>query len=267
MDPERFRGKKAVVVGGSTRKGIGRSTAVRFLKEGMEHVFLVADRAEELQATAREIDGQEGRVTPVVADVSRTADCVRIVETAIRQGGRLDVLVNNVAAWTEESFLDMKEESWDRVVGVILKSSFLLGQQAARVMKEQGGGVILYTSSVSALGASKLFSHYAAAKAGVNNLVRNMAIELAPYRIRVNGVCPGPLNTQQSVDVCGEETMKKFREHFPLVPLGERLGEPDEIAATFAFLASDDASYITGQNIVVDGGLTAHAYSVPEGSE
>ena len=131
-------------------------------------------------------------------------------------------------------------------------------------MKEQGHGVILYTSSISALGASKLFSHYSAAKAGLSNLVRNMAIELAPYNIRVNSVCPGPLDTQQSADICGEATMREFRKHFPLVPFGERLGQPEEIAAAFAFLASDDASYITGQNLVVDGGLTAHTYSLPE---
>ena len=117
MDPERFRGKNALIVGGSTRKGIGRSTAVRFLREGLDQVFLVADRPEELEETAREIAEQEGQVTPIVADVSITADCTRVVETAVKAYGCLDILVNNVAAWTEEPFLEMKEESWDRVVG------------------------------------------------------------------------------------------------------------------------------------------------------
>ena len=178
--------------------------------------------------------------------------------------GKLDILVSNAAAWSEEPFLDMAEASWDRVIAVNLKASFLLGQRAARAMKERGGGVILYTASISSLGASQLFAHYGVSKAGIVNLVQNMAIELAPANIRVNCVSPGPANTQQSLDIVGEERMAEFRSRFPLVPLGERLVEPEEIAAAMAFLASEDASFITGQNLIVDGGLTAHAYSIPE---
>jgi NAD(P)-dependent dehydrogenase (short-subunit alcohol dehydrogenase family) len=150
------------------------------------------------------------------------------------------------------------------VLAVNLTASFLLGQGAARVMKDQGGGVILYTASISSLGASVGFTHYGVAKAGIVNLVQNMAIELAPYRIRVNCISPGPTDTQQSVDIVGADTMEKFRKDFPVVPLERRLGRPEEMAAAFTFLASDDASYITGHNLVVDGGLTAHAYSIPE---
>lgn len=265
MDTERFKGKNALITGGGS--GVGRATAHRFVQEGAEHVFLVDLREERLAKVAGEVVALGGKATTIQADVGLSADCRRIIETAVNEDGHLDILVSNAAAWTEESFLEMKEESWDRVLNVILKASFLLGQETARAMVERGTrGVILYTSSISCLGASKLFSHYAVGKAGMANLVKNMAIELAPYGIRVNCVSPGPLNTQQSVDIVGEERMVEFRKRFPLVPLGGRLGEPEEVAATFAFLASDDASYITGANLVIDGGLTAHAYSIPEGS-
>ena len=124
--------------------------------------------------------------------------------------------------------------------------------------------MILYTTSVSSLGGSPEFSHYNAAKAGTANLVKTMALELARYGIRVNCVSPGPSDTQQSVDLVGEKTMAKFRENFPVVPMG-RLGKAEEMAAAFSYLASDEAAYATGVNLVLDGGLTAHAYSVPEG--
>jgi 3-oxoacyl-[acyl-carrier protein] reductase len=159
----------------------------------------------------------------------------------------------------------MKDESWQRVIAVNLNASFVVGQRAARAMLAHGnGGVILFTASVSSLGASPDFAHYSAAKAATANLVTTMAIELAPHKIRVNCVSPGPADTQQSIDIVGEEQMDKWRrEGFPVVPLG-RLAAARDIAAAFSYLASDDAAYVTGINLVVDGGLTAHAYSIPE---
>ena len=151
------------------------------------------------------------------------------------------------------------------MIAVNLTASFAVGQRAARAMVETGrGGVILFTASISSLGGSPEFSHYNAAKAGIANLVKTMSLELVKHGIRVNCVSPGPSDTQQSVDLVGEELMEKWRrEGFPVVPMG-RLGKPEDMAAAFSFLASDDAAYITGVNLVVDGGLTAHAYSVPE---
>jgi NAD(P)-dependent dehydrogenase (short-subunit alcohol dehydrogenase family) len=177
----------------------------------------------------------------------------------------LDVVVSNAAAWTQEPFLELKDESWQRVIAVNLTASFVVGQRAARAMVASGrGGVILYTASISSLGGSPAFSHYNAAKAGTANLVRTMALELVGHGIRVNCISPGPSDTQQSVDLVGAELMEKWRsEGFPVVPM-KRLGKAEEMAAAFSFLASDDAAYITGVNLVVDGGLTAHAYSVPE---
>ena len=159
----------------------------------------------------------------------------------------------------------MKDESWLKVIGVDLTASFVVGQRAARAMVEQGtGGVILFTASISSLGGATSFVHYGAAKAGTANLVKTMALELVKYGIRVNCISPGPSDTQQSVDLVGQELMDKWRrEGFPVVPMG-RLGSPEDMAAAFSFLASDDAAYITGVNLVVDGGLTAHTYKVPE---
>jgi NAD(P)-dependent dehydrogenase (short-subunit alcohol dehydrogenase family) len=158
----------------------------------------------------------------------------------------------------------MKQESWAKVIAVDLTASFVIGQSAARVMVDQEtGGVILFTASISALGGSPLFAHYCAAKAGTVCLMKTMAIELVGQGIRVNAISPGPSDTQQSVDLVGEEAMKNFRESFPIVPMG-RLGYASDMAAAFSYLASDDAAYITGVNLVIDGGLTAHAYSVPE---
>lgn len=265
MTMKRLSGKNAIITGGGS--GFGRATALRFVQEGAAHIFLVDRKPERLETVAGEIVAIGGRATSILADVGIAEDCARIIDTAVQADGKLDILVSNAAAWTEEAFLDMKKESWDRVLAVNLTASFLLGQGAARVMKEHGGGVILYTSSISSLGASEFFTHYGVTKAGMVNLMQNMAIELADYNIRVNCVSPGPADTQQSTDIVGEETMEKFRKHFPVVPLGKRLARADEIAAAYAFLASDDASYITGHNLVVDGGLTAHSYSIPPASE
>jgi 3-oxoacyl-[acyl-carrier protein] reductase len=263
MDSERHRGKVVLVTGGGS--GMGRETALRFAREGAERIYLVdhfADRLDRVAAELRELGVHAG---PIEAELAEVAECDRAVREAYEDAGRLDVVISNAAAWTEEPFLELKDESWQKVIAVILTASFVVGQRAARAMVEQGnGGSILYTASISALGASPLFAAYSAAKAGVVNLVKCMAIELVGHGIRVNSISPGPTDTQQSVDLVGEEQMQRWREEgFPVVPIG-RLGYASDMAAAFSFLASEDAAYITGVNLVIDGGLTAHAYSVPE---
>jgi NAD(P)-dependent dehydrogenase (short-subunit alcohol dehydrogenase family) len=131
-------------------------------------------------------------------------------------------------------------------------------------MKETGGGVILFTSSISSLGHGRGFTAYGVAKAGLVALAKAIAVECAPYNIRANCVAPGPADTQQSVDLAGEELMDKWRaEGFPVVPMN-RLATDDDIAGAFLYLASDDAKYVSGINLIVDGGLTAQVYDVPE---
>jgi 3-oxoacyl-[acyl-carrier protein] reductase len=227
---------------------------------------MVDRNSDALPAVVEEVSAVgSAQVIGVNGDVSIDADCERFVATAVEQFGRLDVLVSNAPAHTSAPFLELQRDDWDILMGVMLRASFVLGQLAARAMVDRGnGGSILYTASVSALGASKQYAHYGAAKAGIVNLTQTMAIELVDYGIRVNSVSPGPLDTPQSRDVLGsDEAMERARAHWPLVPMG-RLGKPEEIAAAFAYLASDDAAYVTGQNLIVDGGLRAHSYSIPE---
>ena len=261
MDKERHAGKAVLITGGGS--GIGRATALRFAREGAARIYIVDHFPDRVDAVAAEIEAEGAQPGKIVAELSDVADCDRAVSEAQEDAGRLDVVVSNAAAWTQEPFLEMRDESWLKVISVNLTASFVIGQRAARFMVEDGGGVILYTTSISSLGGSPEFSHYNAAKAGTANLVKTMSLELAGTGVRVNCVSPGPSDTQQSVDLVGEELMEKWRsEGFPVVPMG-RLGGADEMAAAFSFLASDDAAYITGVNLVVDGGLTAHAYSVP----
>lgn len=263
MDRERHAGKTVFITGGGS--GIGRATALRFAQEGARRIAIVdhfADRLDRVSAELRELGAEP---TAIEAELAQIDECARAVQTALDKAGPFDVVVSNAAAWTEEPFLELKDESWLRVIAVNLTASFVIGQRAARAMVDAGrGGVILYTASVSSVGGSPEFSHYGAAKAGTANLVKTMALELAPHGIRVNCISPGPSDTQQSVDLVGEETMAKFRESFPVVPMG-RLGKAEEMAAAFAYLASEDAAYISGVNLVLDGGLTAYAYTVPEG--
>jgi NAD(P)-dependent dehydrogenase (short-subunit alcohol dehydrogenase family) len=257
-------GKVVFVTGGGS--GIGRETALRFAREGAERVYIVDHFRDRLDRVTEELHAIGTVAGPIVAELDRIEECERAVAAAVEDAGRIDVAVSNAAAWTREPFLELKDESWLKVIAVDLTASFAIGQRAARAMVAGGrGGVILFTASVSSLGGSAEFSHYNAAKAGTANLAQTMAIELAPFGIRVNCISPGPADTQQSVDLVGEEVMKQLREHYPLAPLG-RLGRPEDMAAAFSFLASDDGAYITGVNLVVDGGLTApaYAYSDPE---
>src|SRR5262245_15891354 len=137
MAEGRLVGKNAIITGGGS--GFGRATAHRFTKEGVSHVFLVDKRPERLEKVQKEIADMGGRATSIQAELSLADDCARIIETAKKADGRIDILVSNAAAWTEEPFLEMKKESWDKVLAVNLTASFLLGQGAARVMKDQGG--------------------------------------------------------------------------------------------------------------------------------
>jgi NAD(P)-dependent dehydrogenase (short-subunit alcohol dehydrogenase family) len=259
----RHLGKVVFITGGGS--GIGRATALRFASEGAERVYLVDHFEDRLGGVASEIAALGCSPVPIVAELEEMAECDRAVQSAFDEAGRLDVVVSNAAAWSQEPFLELHDDSWRRIIAVNLTASFVIGQRAARAMVQAGrGGVILFTASVSSLGGSPGFSHYNAAKAGIANLVKTMALELVEHGIRVNCISPGPSDTQQSVDLVGEELMQTWRrEGFPVVPMG-RLGSPEDMAAAFSFLASDDAAYITGVNLVVDGGLTAHAYSVPE---
>lgn len=263
MSCRRLEGRSALITGAAS--GVGRATALRFAAEGASQLCLFDLNAANLETVAAEVAEQGAKTIAYPGDVTSREQCQEAVDRTVAAAGRLDILVSNAPAHSAKPFLDMELEEWDRVIAVMLRASFVLGQLAARAMISDGqGGSILYTASVSAMGASVEYAHYGAAKAGIVNLAKTMALELVAQGVRVNTVSPGPLDTPQSLAVLGsEEALARARESWPLVPMN-RLGKPEEIAAAFAYLASDDAAYITGHNLVVDGGLTAHAYSIPE---
>jgi NAD(P)-dependent dehydrogenase (short-subunit alcohol dehydrogenase family) len=178
--------------------------------------------------------------------------------------GHLDSVVSNHAILVPPTpFLEGSDEDWAREMDVNLTSHYLIARTAARAMAEAGrGGSIAFTASINAVGASRNCAGYSVAKAGLVALMRVMALELAAFGIRVNCVSPGPADTQRSVDLVGEATMERLRRSFPSVPLN-RLASAEDVAEAFLYLASDAAAYVTGHNLLVDGGITTAIYEVP----
>jgi NAD(P)-dependent dehydrogenase (short-subunit alcohol dehydrogenase family) len=258
----RFEGKNVFVTGAGS--GFGRRTAERFAEEGAANIYLVDYQQERLDAVLPIIAEHGANPVPINTDLGNAENCVAAVEQALEIDGRLDILISNAAAWVDVPFVDMTFEQWRRVLSVNLDAYFALSLRAANAMKETGGGVILFTSSISSLGHGRGFTAYCVAKAGLVSLAKAIAVECAPYGIRCNCVSPGPADTQQSVDLAGEDLMEKWRrDGFPVVPMN-RLASTDDIAGAFLYLASDDAKYVSGANLVVDGALTAQVYDVPE---
>jgi NAD(P)-dependent dehydrogenase (short-subunit alcohol dehydrogenase family) len=257
----RFTGKNVIVTGAG--RGIGRAIAERFTREGAA-VMAVGRTREPLEETA-ELCGNDA--WPYTADVGLADEVQGAVDAAMERWSRVDVLVNNAGIDDETPFLEIEEENWDAVVRTNLKGPFLMSQRVARAMARLGGGVILHNASIDALGGDGPFASYNAAKAALLGLNRTMALELARDGIRVNCVSPGFTHTDMTERAVGPKLMEYLTTSFERVPM-RRLVKPDEVAAAFAFLASDDASGITGQNVVVDCGLTSNWYileTLPEG--
>jgi glucose 1-dehydrogenase len=251
----RLTDRVAIVTGAA--RGIGLAIAQRFADEGA--TVIMADVA---AATLADAAAAVPGATAVVADVSCTADVARVVEAAAAHTGRIDILVNNAGITHACDFLDLAEADFDRVLGVNLKSMFLCGQAVARHMVARGvRGAVVNLSSVNAVLAIANQVPYTVSKGGVNQLTKVMALALAPHGIRVNGIGPGTIATEMArAAVLGSEEGR--RRILSRTPLG-RLGEPEEVAAIAAFLASDDASYLTGQTIYPDGGRLGLNYTVP----
>ena len=242
---------KGVIVTGAGR-GIGRAIAERFASEGSD-VMCIGRTREPLEETVELCGG--GVAHP--ADVTRADDVDAMVAAALERWERIDVLVNNAGIDDETPFLEIEEANWDAVVATNLKGPFLASQRVARAMAERGGGVILHNASIDASGGDGPFASYNAAKAGLLGLNRTMALELAEHGIRVNAVSPGFTHTDMTERAVGPKMMEYLNGNFARVPM-RRLVRPAEVAAAFAFLASDDASGVTGINLTVDCGLTAN---------
>jgi NAD(P)-dependent dehydrogenase (short-subunit alcohol dehydrogenase family) len=225
-------------------------------------VELLPDR---LETVAAEVAALGAEPIPIAVDLRDPDSATAVVETTVAAGGGLDILISNHAlmSW-EVPFLETSDEAWQKEIDVSLTSHFALGRRVAQAMKDGGtGGSIAFTASVDALGAERGCAPYCVAKAGLVALTQVMAVDLAEYGIRVNCVSPGPGDTQRSIDLVGEELMQEFRDKgFAGVPL-KRMASVEDIAEAFLYLASDSASYVTGHNLVVDGGLTTFAYHLP----
>ncbi len=248
----RLTGKVAIVTGSS--RGIGRGIALRFAGEGAAVLVNCVQREEDASAVVREILQQGGRAVSVRADVTVRQDVERLVDAALHEFGGLDILVNNAGFSRPGPFMDLTEQTWDAVMDVNAKSVFLCSQRAARLMAGHGGGSIVNITSISGATASRQLSHYCAAKAAANMLTRGMAAELASGGIRVNAIAAGLVETELSrKNVLRDEGLRRAYDR--LIPAG-RPGTPDEIARAAVFLASDDAAYVTGQVLAVDGGLS-----------
>ena len=253
----RLKNKVAIVTGAA--RGIGRATAERLIEEAAKILICDIDEAQ-LMRTAAELGGED-RVIAQIVDVVNKRHVEQLVEKAVQHFGRLDIMVNNAGIAPVVDFLDVTEEMLSRVLDVNLKGAFYGTQAAGRQMIKQGdGGVIINMSSINSGLANPNVAPYAISKGGMNQVTSTAAVAFAPHGIRVVGVGPGTIMT----DMVAGAFMNSAGNHAILsrTPLG-RYGQASEIAAVVAFLASDDASYITGETVYVDGGRRVLNYVVP----
>jgi 3-oxoacyl-[acyl-carrier protein] reductase len=251
LEHQRFNGKVVIVTGAG--HGIGQAIALRFGTEGARVVVNDIDAAS-AERVAQAIIAEGGSALGATADVSDKAQVDRLFETTLEQFGTLDVLVNNASLTkTERHFLEADEAWWDRILAVNLTSAFLCSLRAAQIMARKHAGVIINLSSGGASRAHRGNAAYDAAKGGIEALTRAMALDLGPYGVRVNALVPGSIDSQG----LNPELKQSRGEN---IPLG-RVGEVDELAGPALFLASDEARYITGHLLFVDGGMLAQQRS------
>jgi len=253
-------GKVALVTGAS--RGIGRATALGLAVAGAD-VVLTSRKLEALEPVAAEIRGVGRRALPVAAHLGRMEAVRNLVEAATAAFGRIDVLVNNAATTPAmATVLDVEERLWDAVMNLNLKGLYFLSQAVARVMRAHGGGSIINVSSIDGYRPEYMVGPYSIAKAAVLMATKSMALELAPHRIRVNAVAPGPVSTRildsHWFHLPEDEARAQKAEFARMIPL-QHIGEPDEIVGAMVYLASDASSFTTGATIIIDGGTLLSA--------
>ncbi|SCY88562.1 SDR family NAD(P)-dependent oxidoreductase [Rhizobium sp. NFACC06-2] len=251
----RFEGKVVAITGGGS--GIGKEAAARFVAEGAKVAINGRDLAK-LEAAAKDIDPSGRNIVVSAGDIAKPETGAALVDAAVSAFGKLDVLVNNAGVFNPKPFIELTEADYDWYLDTILKGKFFTAQAAAKAMKDKGG-VIVQTGSmwaIQAIGATPSAA-YSAANAGVHAMVRNLAIELAPYNIRINAVAPAVVETPVYNTFLSDDQVKEVLPTFNAFhPLG-RNGQPRDVADAILFLASEQASWITGTVLPVDGGVTA----------
>jgi len=250
----KLKGKVALITGGS--EGMGLATARLFLKEGAKVV--ITGRSKRKAEKALDQLRTFGDVSFVQGDVSKSTDAKRMVESAVKKYHRLDIVFNNAGIYIEKLAEDTSEEEWDRILDVNLKGTFLVTKYAIPHMKRQGGGVIINNSSDAGLVGNRTCPAYCASKGAITIMTKAMALDYAKHSIRVNCVNPGMIDTPmlaQEVARAADPAayMKRAHEDHPM----GRIGRPEEVANAVLFLASDEASFVTGASLSIDGGITA----------
>ena len=251
-----FKDKVAIVTGGSS--GIGKEVAKRLVSHGAS-VIISGRNESTLYSAASEISTEPGQVRFFAGDISKPATAIALATLAEKEFGGLDILINNAGVFKPKPFVDLSEEEYDWFLDTILKGKFFMAQAAAKAMKKRGGGAIVHTGSMWALQAvgATPSAAYSAANAGVHALVHNLALELAPDKIRINAVAPAVVETPIYSTFLSKEDVSKVLPTFNTFhPLG-RIGQPADVANAVLFFASDESSWITGTILPVDGGVMA----------
>jgi len=245
----RLKDKKAIVTGGG--RGIGKAIALAFAQEGADLLVNYQSNETAAREVVESIKGSGGKAICLKTDVSNYRDAQAMVDRAIQELGGVDILVNNAGMSQPALLLNMTEETWDRIIGIHLKGTFNCTQAVARHMKEKKSGKIINVISTAGLFGTVGQINYASAKAGIIGFTKSASRELGRYGINVNAICPGVTATEMTTKVRSDEKLKEV--YLSRIQLG-RFADPEEIAPAFVFLASEDARYITGQVVCVDGG-------------